>query len=135
MQDKTEQSSCSACGHHLQDLTHLLLDCPASEPLWRAIIGTTSSIRSPVQTLGRGQTVGFPRSSSEPTIPRNRSGSTTTTRGSYLLLSKILFSPKIVIGTYFVIFGTFLLGMCRITRYPGKTENRISVFRRIPAGN
>jgi len=26
----------------LQDLTHLLLDFPASEPLWRAIFGTTS---------------------------------------------------------------------------------------------
>jgi len=36
-------SSCSACGQPLQDLTHLLLDCPASEPIWRAIFGTTSS--------------------------------------------------------------------------------------------
>jgi len=35
---------CSACGHPLQDSTHLLLDCPAFEPLWRAIFGTTSSI-------------------------------------------------------------------------------------------
>jgi len=39
-----ENSSCSACGHPLQDLTHLLLDCPASEPLRRAIFGTTYSI-------------------------------------------------------------------------------------------
>jgi len=30
--------------HPLQDLTHLFLDCPASEPLRRAIFGTTSSI-------------------------------------------------------------------------------------------
>jgi len=37
-------SSCSACGHPLQDLTHLLLDCPAPEALRRAIFGTTSSI-------------------------------------------------------------------------------------------
>jgi len=29
-------SSCSACGHHLQDQTHLFLDCPASEPLRHA---------------------------------------------------------------------------------------------------
>jgi len=38
--------SCSACGHHLQVLTHLLLelDCPTSEPLRRAIFGTTFSI-------------------------------------------------------------------------------------------
>jgi len=45
MQDKTEEkSSCSACGHPLQDTTHLLLDCLASEPLLRAIFGTTTSI-------------------------------------------------------------------------------------------
>jgi len=30
---RKENSSCSACGHHLQDLTHLPLDCLASEPL------------------------------------------------------------------------------------------------------
>jgi len=30
---RKENFSCSACGHHLQDLTHLLLDCLASEPL------------------------------------------------------------------------------------------------------
>jgi len=40
MQDKTEGEFFK---HHLQDLTHLL-DCPASEPLWRATFGTTSSI-------------------------------------------------------------------------------------------
>jgi len=39
-----ENSSCNACGHPLQDLTHLLFDCPASEPLRRTIFGTTSSI-------------------------------------------------------------------------------------------
>jgi len=38
---KWKNSSCSACGHPLQDLTHLLLDCPASEPLRHAIFGTT----------------------------------------------------------------------------------------------
>jgi len=54
-----ENSSCNACGHPLQDLTHLLLDCLASEPLRRAIFGTTSSIFDPwskpwgvVQLLG-----------------------------------------------------------------------------------
>ena len=29
----TENSSCSACGHLLQDLNHLFLDCLASKPL------------------------------------------------------------------------------------------------------
>jgi len=40
---KLKENSCSACGHQLPDLTHLL-DCSASEPLRRAIFGTTSSI-------------------------------------------------------------------------------------------
>jgi len=40
---RKENSSYSTCGHPLQDLTHLL-DCPATEPLWYAIFGTTSSI-------------------------------------------------------------------------------------------
>jgi len=45
MQDKMKKnSSCSTSRHLLQDLTHLLLDCPASEPLRRAIFGTTFSI-------------------------------------------------------------------------------------------
>jgi len=30
---KNENSSCSTCGHQLQDLTHLILDCSASEPI------------------------------------------------------------------------------------------------------
>jgi len=32
-----ENFSCSACGHQLQDLTHLL-DCPVTEPLRCAIL-------------------------------------------------------------------------------------------------
>jgi len=39
-----ENSSSSTCGHPQQDLTCLLLDCLASEPLRRAIFGITSSI-------------------------------------------------------------------------------------------
>jgi len=42
MQDKKENSSCSACEHRLLDLTHLLLHCPASEPLRRAIFSTAT---------------------------------------------------------------------------------------------
>jgi len=39
-----ENSSCSAYGHHLQHLTHILLDCPALEPLRRTMFSTTFSI-------------------------------------------------------------------------------------------
>jgi len=42
VQDKTEDYS--SCSDPLQDVTHLLLDCFASEPLRRAIFGTASSI-------------------------------------------------------------------------------------------
>ena len=41
---RKENSACSACGHPLQDLNHLLLDCPASEPLHKSIFGSSLSI-------------------------------------------------------------------------------------------
>ena len=41
---RKENSDCSACGHPLQDLNHLLLDCPASEPLRKSIFGSSLSI-------------------------------------------------------------------------------------------
>jgi len=42
----------------MQHLTHLLLDCPASESLCYAIFGTTSIFLHLGQTLGHGPTVG-----------------------------------------------------------------------------
>ena len=39
-----ENSACSACGHPLQDLNHLLLNCPASELLCKSIFGSSLSI-------------------------------------------------------------------------------------------
>ena len=41
---RKKNSACSACGHPLQDLNHLLLDCPASEPLCKSIFGSSLSI-------------------------------------------------------------------------------------------
>ena len=41
---RKENSACSACGHPLQDLNHLLLDFPASEPLRKSIFGSSLSI-------------------------------------------------------------------------------------------
>ena len=41
---RKENSDCSACGHPLQDLNHLLFDCPASEPLRKSIFGSSLSI-------------------------------------------------------------------------------------------
>ena len=36
-----EKSTCRACGHPLQDLNHLLLCCPTSEPLCKSIFGSS----------------------------------------------------------------------------------------------
>ena len=41
---RKKNSACSACGHPLQDLNHLLLDCHASEPLSKSIFGSSLSI-------------------------------------------------------------------------------------------
>ena len=41
---RKENSACSTCGYPLQDLNHLLLDCPASEPLRKSIFGSSFSI-------------------------------------------------------------------------------------------
>ena len=78
---RKENSACSACGHPLQDLNHLL-DCPASEPLRKSIFGSSLYSRSMVQTLGCGPTVGSPRSSSAPpSFGKGRVVPPTTTTG------------------------------------------------------
>ena len=41
---RKENSACSACGHPLQNLNHLLLDCPASEPLRKSIFDSFPSL-------------------------------------------------------------------------------------------
>ena len=71
---RKENSACSASGHPLQDLNHLLLDCPASEPLRKSIFGPSLSILDlRVQTLGYGPPVRSPRSfSAPPSLRRGR---------------------------------------------------------------
>ena len=89
---RKENSDCSACGHPLQDLNHLLLDCRASEPLRKSIFGSSLSIldlwsrpwgvarllglrgvppRPP--SLGRGRVVPPPQSSTDANLFRNAS--------------------------------------------------------------
>jgi len=61
------------------NLTHLLLDCSASEPLWRAIFGTTTSIFDLwSRCWGVAPLLGL-RGIPHAPIPRKGSGSTTTT--------------------------------------------------------
>jgi len=66
-------------GHHLQDLIHLVQDCPASELLRRAIFGTTSSILDLwSRPLGVARLLGLHGVSPCP-YPLEGAGSTTTT--------------------------------------------------------
>jgi len=70
---RKKNSSCSACGYPLPNLTRLLLVYPASEPFRRAIFGTTFSILtsifgspwsfSTLPSLGRGRVVPTPAGS------------------------------------------------------------------------
>jgi len=76
---RKENSSCNACGHPLQDLTHLLLDCLASEPLRRAIFGTASSILTSGLDLGAWPNCWVSVELLHASITRKGSVSTTTT--------------------------------------------------------
>ena len=66
---RKENSACSACGHPLQDLNHLLLDCSASEPLRKSIFGSSLSLSILdlwSRPWGVARLLGSPRSSSAP---------------------------------------------------------------------
>jgi len=76
---KRKENSCSACGHPLQDLTHLLLDCPTSEPLRGAIFGTTSIFDLWSRLWSVARLLGLRGVSPRP-HPWKGSGSTITTK-------------------------------------------------------
>ena len=63
---RIENSSCSACGHSSQDISHLIVHCPATDSapltLWRLFV----SLRPLVQTLGSCRGFGAPWSSAMP---------------------------------------------------------------------
>ena len=42
--DRIENSSCSACGHSSQDISHLILHCPATDSLRRSLFGHSLSL-------------------------------------------------------------------------------------------
>ena len=41
---RIENSSCSACGHPSQDISHLILHCPATDSLHRSLFGDSLSL-------------------------------------------------------------------------------------------
>ena len=85
---RKENSACSACGHPLQNLNHLLLDCPASEPLRKSIFGSSLSILD----LGVWPDCWVSAEFLRAPIPRNGSGSTTTTERHFERILSQLFS-------------------------------------------
>ena len=60
---RIENPSCSACGHSSQDVSHLVLHCPATDSLRRSLF---VSLRPLVQTLGSFPASGAPWSSAMP---------------------------------------------------------------------
>ena len=63
---RIENPSCSACGYPSQDITHLILHCPATDSLRRSLFGDSVSLRPLVQTLGSCTASGAPWSSAMP---------------------------------------------------------------------
>ena len=80
---RKENSDCSACGHLLQDLNHLLLDCPASEPFANLSLAPLFLFSIYGPDLGVWPDCWVSAEFLRAPIPRKGSGSTTTTtRGS-----------------------------------------------------
>ena len=48
---RIENPSCSTCGHSSQDISDLILHCPATDSLRRSLFGDSVSLRSLVQAL------------------------------------------------------------------------------------
>ena len=76
---RKENSDCGACVHPLQDLNHLLLDCPVSEPLHKSVFGSLSLFSIYGPDLGAWPDCCVSMEFLRAPIPRKGSGSTTTT--------------------------------------------------------
>ena len=74
-----ENSDCSACGHPLQDLNHLLLDCRASEPFANLSLAPLSLFSIYGPDLGVWPDCWVSAEFLRAPFPRKGSGSTTTT--------------------------------------------------------
>ena len=63
---RIKNPSCSACGHWSQDISHLILHCPATDSLRHSLFDDSLSLRPLVQTLGCCPASGTPWSSAMP---------------------------------------------------------------------
>ena len=87
---RIENSSCSACGHSSQDISHLILHCPATDSLRLSV-----SVRPLVQTLRSCPTSGAPWSSAmPPSLGRGRVTNNNNTFRSKKYYSKNDFSSN-----------------------------------------
>ena len=98
---RIESPSCSACGHLSQDISHLVLHCPAPLALWRLFV----SLRPLIQALGCCPASGDPRSSAmSPSLGRGRVATPTTipTFGVILKTNKNLIKDwnELLLGSY-----------------------------------
>jgi len=82
-----ENSSCSTCVHPLQDLTHLLLDCLASELLRRAIFSISSIFDLWSRPWGVARLLGF---RGVPPCPHPRKGSDSITTTNYIAVLDLI---------------------------------------------
>ena len=109
---RIENPSCSACGQSSQDISHLVLHCPATDSalltLWRLSV----SLRPLVQTLGSCPASGTPWSPVMPPIPRkgsvtnNNNNRQTLTRKVVKYVTTIL-KPWKIHGDILVSYQTF----------------------------
>jgi len=95
---------------HLQDMTHLLLDCAASEPLRRAIFGTTSSI---FDLWSRPWGVSLRSSSTPPSLGRGRVAPPPPKDPSQLPVA-VLFSENARILFFYFIYKRKINVQCSI---------------------
>ena len=103
---RIETSFCSACGHSSQDISHLILHCPASYglfaplTLWRL----SASLRPLVQTLGSCPASGTPWSSvMPPSLGRGRVTTTTTTGKRFYekFFDELCYFPQVFVQVLF----------------------------------
>ena len=75
---RIKNPTCSACGHSSQDISHLILHCPATDSLRRSLFGHSVSLRPLVQALGNCPASGAPWCSTmPPSLGKGRIATTT----------------------------------------------------------
>ena len=80
--------SCSACEYSSQDISHLILHCPATDSLHRSLWRLSVSLRPLVQTLGQWFSTRVPRNPRVPPV-QYRGSARSYTNFHLILLIKL----------------------------------------------